>query len=60
VKKWKHNVEQAWLGPGDGNSGQVFNGKVVGRTRDIKTLYILRTRNIDRLENRATISTQEM
>jgi hypothetical protein len=58
-EQWKRNVEQAWPGTDDGNSGQVCNGQAVGRTRDIKALDILGTGNIDGLENRATSSTQE-
>jgi hypothetical protein len=59
VEQWKHNVEQDWLGTRDGNSGQVWNGKAVSWTHDIKELNILIIGNIDRIENRDISSTQE-
>jgi hypothetical protein len=60
AEQWKHNVEQAWPGTDNCNSGQVCNGKAVGRTRDIKGLDIVGIRNIGGLENRPTSFTQEM
>jgi len=58
-EQWKHNVEQAWLGTNDDNSGQVCNAQAFGQTCKIKELYILETGKIYGLENRATRSTQE-